>query len=88
MKEIGNEGRQATDRWLNNRAENSHPPFRRLERAMAKFRSAQSLQKFASLHNHFNHDRHLNRRVIFKHQHSTALAPACCVKWAMPPSCA
>ena len=34
MKVIGNEGRQATGRWLNNRAENSHQPFRRLERAM------------------------------------------------------
>ena len=29
MKEIGNEARQATGRWLNNRAENSHQPFRR-----------------------------------------------------------
>ena len=48
MKVIGNEARQATSRWLNNRAENSHQPFRRRERAMAKFRSAKSLQKFAS----------------------------------------
>ena len=29
MKEIGNEARQATGRWLNNRAENSHQTFRR-----------------------------------------------------------
>jgi putative transposase len=28
MKEIGNEARQETGRWLNNRAENSHQPFR------------------------------------------------------------
>ncbi|WP_412176246.1 IS6 family transposase [Lentibacter sp. XHP0401] len=28
MKEIGNEQRQETGRWLNNRAENSHLPFR------------------------------------------------------------
>ena len=27
MKEIGNEARQATGRWLNNRAENSHQPL-------------------------------------------------------------
>jgi putative transposase len=74
MKKIGNEGHQATDRWLNNRAENSRQPFRRLERAMAKLRSAQSLQKFASPHNHFNHDRHFNRRVIFKHHRNAALA--------------
>jgi putative transposase len=78
MKVIGNEARQATGRWLNNRAENSHQPFRRRERAMAKFRNANSLQKFASIHasihNHFNQDRHLNRREIFKQNRSAALA--------------
>jgi putative transposase len=41
-------------------------------------RSAQPLQKFASthasLHNHFDHDRHLNRRVIFKYHRNAALA--------------
>jgi transposase-like protein len=36
-KESGNEGRQETGRWLNNRAENSHQPFRRSERAMLRF---------------------------------------------------
>jgi len=34
MKEIGNAGVQETGRWPNNRAENSHQPFRRRERAM------------------------------------------------------
>jgi putative transposase len=33
MKEIGNADRQETGRHLNNRAENSHQPFRRRERA-------------------------------------------------------
>ena len=69
MKVIGNEGRQEIKRWLNNRAENSHLPFRRRERAMAKFREVRTLQKFSSVHasiqNHFNHQRHLNRRDIF-----------------------
>jgi putative transposase len=78
MKIIGNAERQETGRWLNNRAENSHQPFRRRERAMAKFRSAKSLQKFASIHssahNHFNQDRHLNRRDIFRQNRSAALA--------------
>ena len=78
MKVIGNEARQATGRWLNNRAENSHQPFRRRERAMAKFRSAKSLQKFASIHssvhNHFNQERHLYSRENFKLNRSTALA--------------
>ena len=78
MKEFGNDARQATGRWLNNRAENSHQPFRRRERAMAKFRSAKSLQKFAavhaSIHNHFNQERHLTRREIFRKNRSAALA--------------
>jgi putative transposase len=39
MREISNEARQETGRWLNNRAENSHQPFRRRGRAMAKFRN-------------------------------------------------
>ena len=50
MKVIGNAGRQETGRWLNNRAENTHQPFQRRERAMAKFKSAKSLQKFVSIH--------------------------------------
>ena len=78
LKIIGNEVGQETGRWHNNRAENSHQPFRRRERAMAKFRSAKSLQKFASIHsaihNHFNKERHLNRRDIFKQNRSAALA--------------
>jgi len=35
MKVIGIVERQECGRWLNNRAENSHQPFRRRERAMA-----------------------------------------------------
>ena len=78
MREIGNEARQETGRWLNNRAENSHQPFRRRERAMAKFRSPATLQKFAavhaSFHNHFNQERHLYSRKNFKLNRSAALA--------------
>jgi len=78
MKEMGSEARQTTGRWLNNRAENSHQPFRRRERAMAKFRKAKSLQKFASiyssLHNHFNQERHLYSRQPFKLNRAAALA--------------
>ena len=78
MKIIGNAASQECGRWLNNRAENSHQPFRRREGAMAKFRDVKTLQKFASvhasIHNHFNHDRHLNRREIFKQHRSAALA--------------
>jgi len=78
MTVIGNAANQECGRWHNNRAEISHQPFRRREKAMAKFRDIKTLQKFAaahaSIHNHFNHDRHLNRRDIFKQNRSAALA--------------
>ena len=78
MKTIGNVTSQVCGQWLNNRAENSHQPFRRREGAMARFRDIKTLQKFAtahaSIHNHFNQDRHLNRRDIFKENRATALA--------------
>ena len=77
MKVFGNEARQETGRWLNNRAENSHQPFLRRERAMAKFRDIKTLQKFASIqasiHNHFNHERHLTSRDDFKGKREAAL---------------
>ena len=63
MKVIRNADRPKTGRWLNNRAENSHPlpgsglftnhekgPFRRRERAMLRFRRMRSLQKFVAVH--------------------------------------
>jgi putative transposase len=78
MKEIGNADRQETGRWMNNRAENSHLPFRRRERAMLRFRRMRSLQKFAAVHasvsNHFNQERSLSRRGIFKRKRAVALA--------------
>ena len=78
MNVIGNAERQATGRWINNRAENSHQPFRRRERAMARFRDIETLQKFAaahaSIHNHFNQERHLYNRGSFKLNRSAALA--------------
>ena len=67
LRMIGNAACQETGRWLNNRAENSHQPLRRRERAMQRFRLMRTLQKFAavhsSVHNHFNQERHfkLNR---------------------------
>ena len=65
-------------RWANNRVENSHLPFRRRERAMLRFRQMKTLQKFASvlasLHNHFNHERHLTDRQTYKERRSAALA--------------
>ncbi len=53
---------------------------------MAKFREVKTLQKFASvhasIHNHFNHQRYLNRRDIFKQDRSAALA-----KWRQLAAC-
>ena len=78
MTIIGNMANQVCGRWLNNRAENSHQPFRRRERALAKFRDIKTLQKFASVHasicNHFNLQRHLDHRDVFKQNRSAALA--------------
>ena len=78
MKMVGNVASQVCGQRLNNRAENSHQPFRRRERAMAKFRDSKTLQKFAaahvSIHNHFNQGRHLNSRDLFKQNRAAALA--------------
>jgi putative transposase len=77
MKMIGNAASQERVGRLNNRAENSHQPFRRWEKAMSRFRNIGTLQKFtsadASIHNLFNHERHLNCRDIFKHDRAAAL---------------
>ena len=77
LREIGMVKLQEYGRWTNNRAENSHQPFRRREGAMARFRDVKTLQKFAavhaSIHNHFNQERHLTRRDIFKTNRAAAL---------------
>jgi putative transposase len=78
MKEVGAADRHEVGRRLNNRAENSHQPFRRRERAMQRFRSLKTLQKFSSVHaqvhNQFNQERHLVTRQICKQRRPAALA--------------
>ncbi len=78
LKVLGRADRQETGRRLNNRAENSHLPLRRRERAMLRFRRMRNLQKFAAVHasvsNHFNQERSLSNRDIFKTQRTAALA--------------
>ena len=78
LRDLGIADRQETGRWANNRAENSHQPFRRRERAMLCFRRMRTLQKFAavhgSVHNHFNAARHLYSRQNFKINRAAALA--------------
>jgi len=76
-KELGCLEKQVTERWANNRVENSHLPFRRRERAMLRFRRMDSLQKFASIHasfhNLFNSQRSLSKRSTFKLKRDAAL---------------
>lgn len=78
MAEIGNAERQEVGRWENNRAENSHLPFRRRERVMQRFRRMKTLQKFSSvhaqIHNHFAQERQLTDRQTYKERRSAALA--------------
>src|SRR5680860_1510003 len=78
MKVIGNVDKQETGRWLNNRTENSHLPFRRRERAMLRFRRMRSLQKFVAVHasvcSHFNQERSFYSRSNFKLNRTAALA--------------
>ena len=77
MVQLGNARRQEIGRWLNNRGENSHLPFRRREYSMQRFRREKTLQKFVSVHsavcNHFNHERHLISRNEFKGKREAAL---------------
>jgi putative transposase len=77
-REVGNADHQEVGPRLNNRAEKSHQPFRRRERAMQWFRSVSTLQKFSSIHaqvhNHFNQERHLVTRPVYKQRRSAPLA--------------
>jgi putative transposase len=78
MNEIGAAARHEVSRRLNNRAENSHQPFRRRERTMQRFRTLKTLQKFSSVHaqvhNHFNQERHLVTRQVYKQRRSACMA--------------
>ena len=77
LRELGADGRQETGRWMNNRAENFHLPFQRRERAVLRFQSIRSLQKFAAVHasvlNHFISERHLYSRQNYKLNRAVAL---------------
>ena len=70
MTVIGNQAAQNVGRWENNRAKNSHLPFQRRERAMSRFRLERGQQKFIAAHssvcNHFNQERHLISRGVFR----------------------
>ena len=69
---------QETQRYKNNQIENSHLHFRRREKIMNRFRSMGSLQKFIAIQsafqNHFNHQRHIEKRQTFKNLRQSSLS--------------
>jgi len=78
LKDLGRGDDREMGRWANSRAENSHLPFRRRERAMQRFRRMQGLQQLSSVHasvlNLFNMERSLYFRANFKKNRAAALA--------------
>lgn len=78
IRELGAEHLLETGQFENNQIENSHLHFRRRERAMYRFRSVATLQKFTSIHatfhNLFSHQRHLETRTNFKKLREQSLA--------------
>jgi putative transposase len=78
MNDFGNVNKQEVGRWVNNRVENSHLPFRRRARAMLRFRQMKTAQEFASvhanIHNHISLERHLIDRQTYPERRSAARA--------------
>ncbi len=80
LREMGLARTHETGWRKNKRAENSHQPVRRRERKMQRFKSADSAQRFLSIHaavyNHFNIQRHLMSR-----RHHRLFRIAAMVSW-------
>ena len=78
LKEIKCSNLQRADQYLNNICETLHLPFRRKERSMQKFKKGVTLQFFTSIqsqiYNHFNHQRHLQNREIYKKLRNESLS--------------
>ena len=77
-RELMPETIHATDRYGNNRAEQSHEPTRVRERGMRKFKSREQAQRFLGAHaavsNLFNLGRHLVRAEHYRDLRASAFA--------------
>lgn len=75
-REILTEAIHITDRYANNRAEQSHEPTRVRERGMRKFKSTKQAQQFLGAHaavsNLFNLGRHLVRAEHYRNLRTSA----------------
>ena len=75
-REVMSEVIHETDRYANNRAEQSHEATRVRERAMRKFKSIRQAQRFVNAHaavqNLFNLGRHLVRAEHYRNLRTTA----------------
>jgi putative transposase len=77
MKVVGNVDRLEVGRGLNNRAENSHQPFRRRERPMhgSKYEDAAEVQRDSRPGPQpFNQERHLVTQQVYKQRRTAAFA--------------
>ena len=77
LKALDGEDRQVTKRRASDRAETSHQPFRRCDRATLRFGWMHGSRRFASahasVHNHLNADRSLTSRPHYKQARAAAL---------------
>jgi putative transposase len=75
-REVIPETIHVTDRYVNNRAEQSHEATRVRERGMRKFKSIRQAQRFVTAHaavqNLFNLGRHLVRAELYRNLRATA----------------